>query len=573
MAEPFRDDLLAELLAAARSLNEYVPPERTRSQPVLPLASVNGAHGDRPGDAFNRSATWEEILEPHGWAKVRQFDRHSYWRRPGKVAGVSATADYCRSEAQGGLLYVFSSGAAPLEMDTGYSRFAAFTVLNHGGNFAEAAKAISANGYGKAEAPINFCLKGPAPVRSPVPQAGPPPTSEAPDRIFLWASELRVRPANDRWVWHGILSRGGVTLLSALWKAGKTTLLAHALRAMAAGGDCCGLAVKPAKVLVVSEEDEEIWAARRDELGLADHLGFLCRPFKGRPTMNQWQEFLKRLRGQVEDFGFDVLVLDTLAKLWPVRDENDAVQVDDALMPAWQLCEGGRALWLNHHLRKSDGMEATASRGSGALTAFVETIVELRRFSDDKHDTRRVLTGIGRWRETPHELVINLTARGYASVGEPSTVRSRDDLTRLLDALPDEEPGMTRSELETDLKMAGKTIRPILTSAVENGLILPSGSGQRGDPRRYRRAQLTSHCSAPPIGGTEQATSGAGIEEAVCTLLAAEGNLWSAAEVSERLKLDAARTVEALERLAGAGRIERRSDFDVPTYAVLWAPL
>jgi hypothetical protein len=214
------------------------------------------------------------------------------------------------------------------------------------------------------------------------PTSAPQPTLSLPavegDRLFRWSSELRRLPPNDKWLWHGILSRGGVTLLSALWKAGKTTLLSHALKAFAAGGTVCGLEVKPARVLYVTEEDENTWAERRDELGLGDHVGWMCRPFKGRPSPLQWLEFLGKVSEQFRDHGFDVLAIDTLAKLWPVRDENDASQVDEALMPLWGV-DPRAAVLLSHHLRKGDGAEATGSRGSGALTAFVETIVELRR--------------------------------------------------------------------------------------------------------------------------------------------------------------------------------------------------
>jgi hypothetical protein len=47
-----------------------------------------------------------------------------------------------------GLLYVFSSNAQPFQDKTGYSLFTAFALLNHSGDFAEAAKALAQQGYG-----------------------------------------------------------------------------------------------------------------------------------------------------------------------------------------------------------------------------------------------------------------------------------------------------------------------------------------------------------------------------------------------------------------------------------------
>ena len=40
--------------------------------------------GERPGDAFNRLATWPEVLEPHGWLAVGEYAGVTRWRRPGK---------------------------------------------------------------------------------------------------------------------------------------------------------------------------------------------------------------------------------------------------------------------------------------------------------------------------------------------------------------------------------------------------------------------------------------------------------------------------------------------------------
>jgi len=82
------------------------------------------------------------------------------------------------------------------------------------------------------------------------------------------------------------------------------------------------------------------------------------------------------------------------------------------------------ALLLVHHIRKSDGGEGTASRGSGALPAFVDTIVELRRHdANNKTSTKRVLTAYGRWDETPAELVIELDqgAKEYRDCGDRAT--------------------------------------------------------------------------------------------------------------------------------------------------------
>lgn len=136
------------LLAAARQLNEYVgptPPRDYRPQQQSLLAF------GRPGDDFNAKANWADILEPHGWSLVHTNDRELHWERPGKNEGTtSATTNFHGNDQ----LYVFSTNAEPFEAERGYSKFHAFTLLNHAGDFQQAAKALRAQGYGNLLSPL-----------------------------------------------------------------------------------------------------------------------------------------------------------------------------------------------------------------------------------------------------------------------------------------------------------------------------------------------------------------------------------------------------------------------------------
>ena len=65
------------------------------------------------------------------------------------------------------------------------------------------------------------------------------------------------------WIWDGFIAEGSTTLLVGLYKAGKTTLLAHLLKAMESGGEVA-CPVVGGRALVVSEEGVTLWAKRRD---------------------------------------------------------------------------------------------------------------------------------------------------------------------------------------------------------------------------------------------------------------------------------------------------------------------
>lgn len=137
--------------------------------------------------------------------------------------------------------------------------------------------------------------------------------------------------------------------------------------------------------------------------------------------LDDWLGFLAHLAADPAD----LVVFDTLANLWPVRDENSAAEVGACLAPLHKLT-AGRAVLLVHHLRKSDGAEGTGSRGSGAIAGFVDVMAELRRQKPtvDPGQRRRVLTGYGRYDGIPDEWVVELAEKdgrgGRSSTGRTS---------------------------------------------------------------------------------------------------------------------------------------------------------
>jgi len=136
-------DVRAKLLNAARKFNQYVKPKQTERPANNYRQMMCELYGDsfvpdRPGDKFNSTATWEEVLEPHGWQVTYVGGETTYWTRPGKSFGISATTGHC-----GDSMYVFSSNAAPLEAGSTYTKFAAFAHLNFDGDFSEAARSLT----------------------------------------------------------------------------------------------------------------------------------------------------------------------------------------------------------------------------------------------------------------------------------------------------------------------------------------------------------------------------------------------------------------------------------------------
>jgi putative DNA primase/helicase len=119
------------LFALARSFDQMPRAERQQAPP----RSWAPSPGDRPGDLQIAHWSWAEILEPHGWTWVYGRGGISYWRRPGKDHGISATTNATGRDT----LIVFSSSTLFDTAPASYDRFGAYAVLEHGGDFHAAA--------------------------------------------------------------------------------------------------------------------------------------------------------------------------------------------------------------------------------------------------------------------------------------------------------------------------------------------------------------------------------------------------------------------------------------------------
>jgi hypothetical protein len=295
------------------------------------------------------------------------------------------------------------------------------------------------------------------------------------------------------WLWRGYLPRAGITLFSALWKAGKTTLLNHLLKALERDQQFCGREVRASRALYVTEEHESLWAQRRDQVGLKDHLEFLIRPFVVKPDMKQWLAFLCYLQKVCAERAYDLIVFDTISNLWPVRDENDNAKVQECLMPLRAVTKDA-CLKLVHHFRKGDGTEATSSRGAGALPGFCDTIMELRRYdASNRKDRRRVLTAYGRYPETEEvaEVVVELGEDGYEAMGDRADVSFRALADQIEELLPCTAPGITYDQLMErwpgNPKPTKRRVLDALRNGAERGRWMRTGEGVKGDPYFFWR--------------------------------------------------------------------------------------
>jgi hypothetical protein len=328
---------------------------------------------------------------------------------------------------------------------------------------------------------------------------------------LLWGHQLDQAVAQaTSWLWPGYLAAGNVTLLTGAPKAGKTTLLSLLLDRLRAGETLAGQPVRPGRAVVVTEESAAHWRDRQKTLTLAEQVGFVCRPFRGKPSPGQWLQLLDHLLALHLALPLDLVVIDPLSSFPPGRGENHAGVMLETLLPLQRLTEAGLAVLLMHHPNKQELALGLSARGSVALAGFADVVLELRRLRDaPAADRRRRLVGLSRHQETVPEQLLELNAAGtdYGIVSEAKPAAEDDFVAgwrplRLV--LEDAPRKATRAEIEeewpTDYpRPTANTLWRWLERACAEDRVRRSGSGRRSDPYRYWLPEREAAILADPM--------------------------------------------------------------------------
>ena len=265
-----------------------------------------------------------------------------------------------------------------------------------------------------------------------------------------YAELKRLSHGERKWLWQGYLAPGEVTLLTSQWKSGKSTLVSVLLARLKTGGQLAGLPLAAGKAVVVTEETPARWVERGQLLDFGDHVFWLCRPFLGKPSPQEWLALIDRIAELNDRHKIDLVVIDPLASLSPLRSENDATEMLNTLLPLQRLTALGISVLILHHPSKGVFVPGQAARGSGALSGFVDISIEMQRLSHQHpKDRRRKLTGFSRHDATPVAWVIELSADGtdYQGLGSSSDTTFDHGWPLLKEILEQASRSLTRPEI------------------------------------------------------------------------------------------------------------------------------
>jgi len=281
------------------------------------------------------------------------------------------------------------------------------------------------------------------------------------------------------WTADGLLPSGGVSLLVAKPKTGKSTLSRGCALAVARGEKFLGRGTVRGKVIYLALEEKRAEVRKHfADLGAdgSEQIFIHCATAP-QDAIEELLQLVKRVRPAL-------VIVDPILRLARLRDANDYAQVNLAMEPFIAMArEFDTHLMLVYHLGK--GVRADAADqilGSTAFFAAVDTVLIMNR-----SERYRTIQSRQRYGEDMPETVLEFDAeQRRITLGAPKT---EVEITRLeeeiLTVLKKSKSAMREPEINDAIDGRTEVKRSALRSLVKKGKVQHTGAGRKGDPYHY----------------------------------------------------------------------------------------
>ncbi len=306
------------------------------------------------------------------------------------------------------------------------------------------------------------------------------------------------------WLLADKLPAGGLSVLSAKPKVGKSTFARRLALAVAKGEPFLGCTTTKGPVIYLALEELRSEVRRHFvDLGATGEED-ICIHVASAP-----QEALLKLCALTKELKPVLIVIDPLFKFIKVRDEKAYAELCSAIEPLLTLArESGTHLLLTHHNGKAARPDATDSiLGSTAIFGAVDSAIILKK----SHGYRTVQSS-QRYGTDWAESVLNFdpNERSLSLGGEKSEAHSERIGGSIVSYLAGCKEPQTRLQIEDSVQGKTNHKRAALTALCTAGKVSKSGPGTKGDPFLYALipgAKLSTDSGARVNAGTREQES------------------------------------------------------------------
>lgn len=286
---------------------------------------------------------------------------------------------------------------------------------------------------------------------------------------------LRPTPPQD-WIVQDLLPRGGLSMIVAKPKCGKSTLMRQLALNVARGEDFLGRETAQGCVFYVALEErwEDVKGHFKTMGAMEEDIKIIPGPFP--------PDGFTQLRKEIEEKRPILIVIDTLGRVARIKDFNAYGEVTERLGPFLTLAhETSCHVCLVHHAKKTEAEAIDAALGSTALTGTVDTIIHLKR-----HEGYRTLSTVQRVGDDLVESVLDFNAESRTSTlkGSREDVEIGRFKVEIIDYLTAKDP-QEESEIVDAIEGNHSRVRKALRQLVDEGRVKRNGKGKKGDPYLY----------------------------------------------------------------------------------------
>jgi Bifunctional DNA primase/polymerase, N-terminal/AAA domain/Primase C terminal 1 (PriCT-1) len=306
--------------------------------------------------------------------------------------------------------------------------------------------------------------------------------SKQPGHGFSLVSAKDILTADEpetSWLWEGILPSGGMSLLVAKPKVGKTTLAFNLAIATARGAPFLERSTAQGSVVYLALEEKKGETKKKLEAaGVADEP--LVFHFGSAPL-----EAMKRVEELIRATSAKLLIIDVLQKFCRLRDLNDYAQVANALEPLLAAARKQDChILLTHHAGKKERPDGDDILGSTGLLGGVDTSIIIK-----KREKRRTFSTIQRYGDDVEETVLELDQDGTLRALGSKADLDIDETAALVGEALRNGP-LNRDEILERIERNRNIVIKTLARLLDEEKITREGTGKRGDPFVYKVSVL-----------------------------------------------------------------------------------
>lgn len=343
----------------------------------------------------------------------------------------------------------------------------------------------------------------------------PEPTSKtriAPrnEYAFTTIGELIEEPEEQiPYIVEGLLPRGGLSILGAKPKVGKSTLARYLAFCVARGTPFLGLVCEQGSVIYLALEEkrselQRIFKGMGAEKDDPIHIHVGMAPY----------EALSALIPEIERIEPILIIVDTLFKFARVQDGNDYAKMSAALEPIIEMARtSGANILCTHHMGKADREGGDGLIGSTAIFGAPDTMLTMRKSGD-----KRVLSSIQRYGTDMPETVIALDLEtNHVTINGTLADVQKDESTKQILLLLDKGDELTEPEIKAEIGGNQSHIGKALRDLIKESKLVRRGTGRKGEPYRYSKClvsqlsivgnqenQETEKAAPVPLKGTSE---------------------------------------------------------------------